>query len=349
MRRLRLRHRGDDGAVAVLVAVLLSGGVLLGMAALVIDVGGLYAKREQLQAGADAAAWAVAQNCADDGEACTTAEQQAVADRLVAAQIYGPSPGNNVSAAVAAQVCVDGIDCPVWNTAVECRSLRLAYGHWAEVRAYYYDAGSTVMPAPLAGVFTGDPDKGSQVGACSRVSWGAALSLPLTAFAVNTACLAGGVDYYGVAAGGELPDGGLVVPRELPAYPGDDPVLLPEGDGSADACDFVRLTGVDCGVEPTPEATMAAATAPDSACEDAVAEAADAGKPLLVGIYEAGDPGQPRVVGYAAFAPTAAGLNPLTGYFTRVLVLRNAPLFTGGEQSVLDGNAEGVTVIGRTG
>ena len=39
--------------------------VLIGVGALVIDSGALYAERRQLQNGADAAALAVAQDCAD--------------------------------------------------------------------------------------------------------------------------------------------------------------------------------------------------------------------------------------------------------------------------------------------
>jgi Flp pilus assembly protein TadB len=81
MRRLSWWGRRDDtgpddtGAVAILVAVLLTGGVLLGTAALVIDVGNLYAKRDQLQNAADAAAWAVAQSCISTPVSCTNADQ----------------------------------------------------------------------------------------------------------------------------------------------------------------------------------------------------------------------------------------------------------------------------------
>ena len=46
------------------VAVLIGGGVLFGMGALVIDVGQLYQNRAELQNGADAAALAVAKSCA---------------------------------------------------------------------------------------------------------------------------------------------------------------------------------------------------------------------------------------------------------------------------------------------
>lgn len=56
------RMRQDDGAVAVLVALL--SVVLIGFAALVIDVAILYHERRQLQNGADAAALSVAHGCA---------------------------------------------------------------------------------------------------------------------------------------------------------------------------------------------------------------------------------------------------------------------------------------------
>ena len=51
---LRLLGRDDRGAFGVLVGMLFSTGVLLGMAALTIDVGTLYQERAELQNGADA-------------------------------------------------------------------------------------------------------------------------------------------------------------------------------------------------------------------------------------------------------------------------------------------------------
>ncbi len=59
MRRLR----EEDGAIAVLTAVLLVA--MFGFAAISIDVGALYEERRQLQNGADAAALAAAWDCAE--------------------------------------------------------------------------------------------------------------------------------------------------------------------------------------------------------------------------------------------------------------------------------------------
>ncbi|MGO4235798.1 pilus assembly protein TadG-related protein [Pseudarthrobacter sp. YAF2] len=66
-----MRGRGDGnerGVVAVMMALLLV--VLLGCAALAVDVGMLYATRAQLQNGADAGALAIAQDCALNGTSC---------------------------------------------------------------------------------------------------------------------------------------------------------------------------------------------------------------------------------------------------------------------------------------
>lgn len=57
----------ERGAIAVLLALLMV--VLLGFAALAVDVGMLYAEKARLQTGADAAALAVAQDCATRGKA----------------------------------------------------------------------------------------------------------------------------------------------------------------------------------------------------------------------------------------------------------------------------------------
>jgi Flp pilus assembly protein TadG len=89
MRRLRQ----DQGLVLVLVAVLLV--VLLGMAALAVDLGSLYSERRQLRNGADAAALAIAEDCAWHPGSCT---QQAAAT----AQMYADA--NSDDGASAAQV-----------------------------------------------------------------------------------------------------------------------------------------------------------------------------------------------------------------------------------------------------
>lgn len=69
------RAAGDEGAVLVIVAVIMVA--LLGIGALVLDLGALHVERRELQNGADAAALAIAQDCAggDCGAAFDTAKQ----------------------------------------------------------------------------------------------------------------------------------------------------------------------------------------------------------------------------------------------------------------------------------
>ncbi|TFD55171.1 hypothetical protein E3T55_01755 [Cryobacterium frigoriphilum] len=67
--------RTERGATAVMVAVLMVP--LIGFLAISVDVGALYAERAQLQNGADAAALAVAEDCADG--TCTAAAALATA------------------------------------------------------------------------------------------------------------------------------------------------------------------------------------------------------------------------------------------------------------------------------
>ncbi|MBO0980869.1 TadE/TadG family type IV pilus assembly protein [Microbacterium sp. SD291] len=62
--------RAERGATAVLVAILMVP--LVGICALAVDVGALFAERAQLQNGVDAAALAVASACAKDQSDCET-------------------------------------------------------------------------------------------------------------------------------------------------------------------------------------------------------------------------------------------------------------------------------------
>ena len=74
MRRLN----DDEGATAVLVAIVLV--VLIGIAAMVVDVGALWSERRQLQNGADAGSLAIAQMCAGGSCSGYATEAQSYAD-----------------------------------------------------------------------------------------------------------------------------------------------------------------------------------------------------------------------------------------------------------------------------
>lgn len=74
MRRLKVlrSEHPERGATAILAALLMV--VMLGFAGLAIDLGASYAKRTQLQNGADAAALALAQQYALEDDPCEAAK-----------------------------------------------------------------------------------------------------------------------------------------------------------------------------------------------------------------------------------------------------------------------------------
>lgn len=167
--RPRPRGRGDRGGAAVLVSVLLAGGVLLGMTALVVDVGSLYAEREELLSGADAAAFAIALDCAldraDCGDADDTADEYAgrnARDGVSDATVCGNHP--------VLDACTSGPG----GGLIDCLGERPTDGTaYVEVRTTTrLPDGSTLLPPSFAQTLV-PGYQGATVGACSRVAWGA--------------------------------------------------------------------------------------------------------------------------------------------------------------------------------
>jgi Flp pilus assembly protein TadG len=133
--RTLIRRLGPDterGAVAAAVAVVLGAGVLLGMATVVVDVGRLYAEREQLQSGADAAVWAVAEECARTPGAC--------GDQLATAEQYANQNAVDGAASVT-EICGSPATLPDCTTAATnntaCLGARPADGNYVEVRGHH--------------------------------------------------------------------------------------------------------------------------------------------------------------------------------------------------------------------
>ncbi|GAA1651975.1 TadE/TadG family type IV pilus assembly protein [Actinoplanes couchii] len=169
-RRGRWRRDSEHGGVAVIFAIFMGSSVLIGMTALVIDVGLLYNEREQLITGADSASFKVAINCVKDPTTCTTAAQTPVA-----MQYAGRNAKDNTSAA---QICFDDTGCPVWNVPRACPPLPVVpagqgKGNWVEVRtSTVVPGGGTLVPPIFAKAATDGNYKGTRVGACARVAWG---------------------------------------------------------------------------------------------------------------------------------------------------------------------------------
>jgi hypothetical protein len=149
----------------VLIALLLGSGVLLGMGALVIDVGQLYQNRAELQNGADSAAFAVAKSCA--AGTCTPAVAAQYASANAKAGIEGVS-----------LVCGSGTlgRCPASTGAlIDCPAAPADVSYVDVHTSTLTASGSKLLPPVLAGDLPGlSGYQGSTVLACGQAEWGPA-------------------------------------------------------------------------------------------------------------------------------------------------------------------------------
>jgi hypothetical protein len=164
---LRLRH-DERGVAGVLVALLIGGGVLTGMGALVIDVGQIYQERAELQNGADAAALGVAKSCALG--ACTPGVAGQLADAN-ASSLTGGTEGVQL-------VCGSGSlgSCPASTGSItDCPPPPPAGTNFADVYTTTQIAsGSTLLPPAFATTLLGNSSyQGTTVRACAQAEWGA--------------------------------------------------------------------------------------------------------------------------------------------------------------------------------
>ncbi|GAA2159927.1 putative Flp pilus-assembly TadE/G-like protein [Humibacillus xanthopallidus] len=198
--RLRLGYasdaRRDKGAVATLFAVLLAGGVVIGMLALTVDIGGFWVERRELQNSADAASLSLASICAKKASDC---------DPLVTPASLNPLINANAGADQASQLLTDvsptmtkgqcartptGLSFPnmptcesVGSDAVPSQLSKCpAVPAWlrgagagipfVEVYTQTEHNGSTVLPPAFSQALVGGPGSPMTVSACARAAWG---------------------------------------------------------------------------------------------------------------------------------------------------------------------------------
>ena len=166
---LRLLGRDDRGVVGILVGVLVGGGVLLGMGALVVDVGQIYAERAQLQSGADAGALAVAKSCVQGYCSPVTA--------VATAQSYADANANDGASAINLLCGADGLgDCPQsTGQLTDCPGVTAPDANYVDVHTATRTAsGSSLLPPVFAKTLLGNQDyNGTTVFACAQAEWGA--------------------------------------------------------------------------------------------------------------------------------------------------------------------------------
>ena len=172
---LRRIGRDDRGAIAVLVVILIGGGVLTGIGALVIDVGQLYAERAQLQNGADAAALGVAKSCA--AGSCTPGVAVTYADA-------NAQDGASAVDLVCGSGTLDG--CPAGTGGItDCPPP--GGGNFVDVHTSTENAdGSTLLPPVFARLLPGEANyNGTTVGACAQAQWGPPLTATTLAVTIS--------------------------------------------------------------------------------------------------------------------------------------------------------------------
>ena len=197
--RIQSMRRNETGAVAIIVAVLAGSGVLLGAAAISVDVGSLYAQRRVVQNGADAAAFSLARTCVLSG-ACMVSTASSLSK--LAGQNGERVPGDprttlgdasNV-APYTAGICAKNLpaatatDLPLCSassgTFVDCPAMPAGMNGVAYVEAHTQTlvSGKHLLP-PIVAQSLGYG--GANVQACARVAFGPASpsaqnTLPLT-------------------------------------------------------------------------------------------------------------------------------------------------------------------------
>lgn len=183
---MRMLGRDERGAIGVLIGVLIAGGVLLGVGALVIDVGRLYQNRAELQNGADAAALAVARSCALGSCDPTVAANYATAN---ASSLTGHEA--NVDCVIGSLSSLSLGTCPTsGSTLVNCPPAPAsppANGGYVDVHTSTRTPSGTLLPPALSATLLGITTykNGVNVKACAQAEWGPPSSANTIAFTIS--------------------------------------------------------------------------------------------------------------------------------------------------------------------
>lgn len=345
MIRLWRRDHPDQGGIAVITAIVVASGLLLGVGALVIDAGLMLAEREELQTGADAAAVRVAQECASVPASCGGALGQSLAAD------YANRNASDGAAGVTLVCGRGGLLAPCSQPAPgrsDCVGPAPRSGNYAEVRIHTrLPNGGTLLP-PAFGAAVVDGYDGVTIRTCARAAWGA----PSTASLSVTLSACEWLSY--TQGGNSFPQ----PPTDKVIYlhaSRDTGVCQPAGPSGADAPGgFGWLDdGSDNGCE-TPVATDGTYPADPGngiprQCEAVLTRLRDSAQPTLIPVFRSvsgtGENTAYTLLGFAAFVVTGwhlpgftqpstlTGREPckqsdscLSGYFTRALVAAPGPV-----------------------
>lgn len=324
MRRASRPVNGDDrGAVGVLVAVLIAAGVMFGMTAVVVDVGGIYAERAQLQNGADAGALALAKACALGSPECSSStEPDGTAGQY--ANSNSKDSASNVELVCGFDIGALLLPCPSVSGSMTTCPVEVPESEYVDVYTSTRTAeGSTLLPPSFAHTLVGNEySDGVTVGACARATWGAPSG-------ANTIAMTISLCEWWVATGGTTagpaaePDYAPQPPYPPNPDPSYDRVMRlhstktesdctggPAGSDGPGMFGWVDDPDADCSTHVEDEwYDTDTGTDFPSPCEKVLADAWESRTPLYIPIYdntdeETGSRGSYHLEGFAAFVVT---------------------------------------------
>lgn len=271
----------ERGAAAAIVAVLFGGGVMMGMAALSIDVGQLMWERRQLQNGADAAALSLARSCIESPSACNTTVT-ATANGLKQVNnsnnyqdsLGGFDPSQYAQAGGVAGVCGRAVPTggslptcvPPSGALVDCTplpSILTSYPTipYVEVHTQTKSSSGDLLPPWVAQMMLGSNYKGESVKACARAAWGPAAPTNLTVFPILMSLCdwEGQTGYNGTPGSATYPNGpdDSITPYgygtgnpwptvERTVYTKNNPTTCPTWNGNSAPGGFYSIASSGC-------------------------------------------------------------------------------------------------------
>jgi hypothetical protein len=332
------RRRTERGAVAVLVTVLFGSGVLLGMGALVVDAGGMYAEKAQLQNGADTGAMGVALGCAKGAATCNTAGRaEDLADSNANDQhakvdnICGRDPYGRLSACAA--------------STPGCAPAPSAGATYAQVQTSTETAtGGTLLPPAFGRALLGQGYQGARVHACAQAVWASAGSAN-TLSATVSLCAWNQGTANGTVFGPQPPyppwPAGYTGTPPAAGTPGGEQVLMLHGSGNdcaGGAAGWQLPGGFGWLDDPTSTCSVFVDVSGQYADRTGVPVTADCITrldsaitnhstlyfPVYDGVSGTGGNGSYHLKGIAAFVPTGGYLNGSGGWKRKSLITGNA-------------------------
>ncbi|KRE39436.1 hypothetical protein ASG73_03695 [Janibacter sp. Soil728] len=228
----------ERGATATIVAILLSGGVIMGMLAVSVDLGNLTYERRQVQNGADATSMALAAECAGDKSLGQPACDPDEVDDLLGANSrdglsqYDARPGVPDGACARPGVAGTGSlsKCPstgAIDDLGECPPLpewltnQPAIPYVETYAATEVAGGGDKLFLPFSRVLAGGASGDAGTSACARAAWGQPANYSATVPLTFSSCewwsqTSNGTNYVEDGPSGALPGYGGA---DQPAWP----------------------------------------------------------------------------------------------------------------------------------